>query len=135
MTRFSILLVTLMGLGLLLTAAQAADEPKTDKAAVVKGNTEFALELYHQLRTQEGNLFLSPYSISSALAMTRSSSATGAGTTASAARSNVRRRAIPARTPKAGGAVRRLEVSATTTLLHRPLSAVEPSLVLGASAP
>ena len=37
---------------------------------VVQGNTEFALALYQQLRTEEGNLFFSPYSISSALAMT-----------------------------------------------------------------
>lgn len=37
---------------------------------VVQGNTEFALALYQQLRTEEGNLFFSPYSISAALAMT-----------------------------------------------------------------
>jgi serpin B len=39
-------------------------------AKVVKGNTEFALELYGKLRAQKGNLFLSPFSISTALAMT-----------------------------------------------------------------
>lgn len=38
--------------------------------AVVDGNTAFALDLYQQLRTQPGNLFFSPYSISTALAMT-----------------------------------------------------------------
>jgi len=38
--------------------------------ATVQGNTEFALNLYASLRDGEGNLFLSPYSISSALAMT-----------------------------------------------------------------
>jgi serine protease inhibitor len=37
---------------------------------VVQGNTEFALALYQKLRTEEGNLFFSPYSISAALAMT-----------------------------------------------------------------
>jgi serine protease inhibitor len=37
---------------------------------VVQGNTEFALDLYQRLRTEEGNLFLSPYSISTVLAMT-----------------------------------------------------------------
>lgn len=37
---------------------------------VVQGNTEFALDLYQKLRTVEGNLFFSPYSISTALAMT-----------------------------------------------------------------
>jgi serine protease inhibitor len=37
---------------------------------VVQGNTEFALDLCQKLRTVEGNLFFSPYSISTALAMT-----------------------------------------------------------------
>ncbi len=36
----------------------------------VRGNTEFALKLYQKLRTEAGNLFFSPYSISTALAMT-----------------------------------------------------------------
>ena len=39
-------------------------------ATVVQGNTKFAFDLYHKLRTAEGNLFFSPYSISTALAMT-----------------------------------------------------------------
>jgi len=37
---------------------------------LVEGNNQFALELYRQLSRQDGNLFLSPYSISAALAMT-----------------------------------------------------------------
>jgi serpin B len=37
---------------------------------VVAGDTAFALDLYGRLATQPGNLFFSPYSISSALAMT-----------------------------------------------------------------
>jgi serpin B len=36
----------------------------------VHGNAEFAMALYHQLRTMKGNLFFSPYSISTALGMT-----------------------------------------------------------------
>jgi len=36
---------------------------------VVAGNNKFALELYAKLQNQQGNLFLSPYSISTALAM------------------------------------------------------------------
>jgi serine protease inhibitor len=40
-----------------------------NKTAAVAGNTAFAFDLYSQLRSQEGNLFLSPYSISTALAM------------------------------------------------------------------
>jgi serpin B len=38
--------------------------------STVTGNTAFACDLYGQLKGQEGNLFLSPYSISTALAMT-----------------------------------------------------------------
>ena len=38
--------------------------------AVVQGNTAFALELYRTLGAADGNLSFSPYSISSALAMT-----------------------------------------------------------------
>lgn len=36
----------------------------------IKGNQRFALDLYNQLKDQKGNLLFSPYSISSALAMT-----------------------------------------------------------------
>ena len=36
----------------------------------VRGNTAFALSLYQKLSSTEGNLFLSPFSISTALAMT-----------------------------------------------------------------
>jgi serpin B len=52
------------------TSAPAAGPGPDAEAALVAGNTAFACELYAQLRAQEGNLFLSPYSISSALAMT-----------------------------------------------------------------
>ena len=38
--------------------------------ALVNGNTAFACDLYAQLRNSPGNLFFSPYSISTALAMT-----------------------------------------------------------------
>ncbi len=43
---------------------------KTDSQFVVKGNNEFAFDLYAKLRNSEGNLFFSPYSISTALALT-----------------------------------------------------------------
>jgi serpin B len=39
-------------------------------AALVRGNTAFAFDLYKQLRERSGNLFFSPHSISTALAMT-----------------------------------------------------------------
>jgi serpin B len=41
-----------------------------DLAAAVDGNTAFALDLYQQLRSEKGNIFYSPFSISQALAMT-----------------------------------------------------------------
>lgn len=45
-------------------------QQRTDIATVLKGNQLFALDLYAQLRQQKGNLFVSPYSISTAMAMT-----------------------------------------------------------------
>jgi serpin B len=45
----------------------AGETPPLTPAA---GNTMFALDLYGQLRKEPGNLFLSPFSISTALAMT-----------------------------------------------------------------
>lgn len=70
-------------LGLLGASAGVASTPEDVKGAdmreLARGNNQFAWELYQQLRGEKGNLFLSPYSISTALAMT----ATGArGTTA-----------------------------------------------------
>jgi serpin B len=56
-----------------LTAVCAAQTPQSntaDQKAVVEGNNAFALELYGKLRSQDGNLFFSPESISTALAMT-----------------------------------------------------------------
>ncbi len=49
---------------------QKTSKLSVDVETVVKGNNTFALDLYHQLRNRERNLFFSPYSISTALAMT-----------------------------------------------------------------
>jgi serpin B len=56
---------------LLLYADGAETESVTEagRAAVVEGNNAFAVALYHQLGGQTGNLFFSPESISTALAM------------------------------------------------------------------
>jgi serine protease inhibitor len=56
---------------LLLNADGSEATPLTDadRAAVVEGNNAFAVALYHQLCGQGGNLFFSPESISTALAM------------------------------------------------------------------
>ena len=51
------------------TATQVP-EKTTDTAVVVNGNNEFAFDLYAKLKDQKGNLFFSPFSISTALAMT-----------------------------------------------------------------
>jgi len=44
--------------------------PLEDLADLAEGNSAFAVDLYQKLASQKGNLFYSPYSISSALAMT-----------------------------------------------------------------
>jgi serpin B len=68
------LLLSLLTICLIsLVPARAAQTPAaatTDRAAVVEGNNAFAVDLYGQLRSQSGNLFFSPESISTALAMT-----------------------------------------------------------------
>ena len=43
---------------------------ESDTKGVLSGNTRFALDLYGKLRDGSGNLFFSPFSLSSALAMT-----------------------------------------------------------------
>ena len=49
----------------------ATNAPATERPPVVDSNTSFAVDLYGKLAAREkGNLFLSPYSISTALAMT-----------------------------------------------------------------
>jgi serpin B len=68
MKRYGIAMLT--ALCLLVAAKVSADPIAADVAAVAKGNNEFGFELYAKLRKQPGNLFLSPFSISTALAMT-----------------------------------------------------------------
>jgi serpin B len=46
------------------------DARSAQRQSLVEGNTAFALDLYGQLKSSPGNLFFSPYSISTALAMT-----------------------------------------------------------------
>ena len=53
--------------------AQDAKKPAgdADVKTLVQGNNEFAFDLYAQLaKEQKGNIFFSPYSISTALGMT-----------------------------------------------------------------
>ena len=54
-----------------VTMSRAEDVKAGDlQVKVAEGNNRFASDLYGRLRQQPGNLFLSPYSISTALAMT-----------------------------------------------------------------
>ena len=52
----------------LFGAAVFADEQANEKL-LVQDNSAFAIDLYQQLGINDGNLFFSPYSISTALAM------------------------------------------------------------------
>jgi serpin B len=45
-------------------------ETNSDLQTVIKGNSDFGFDLYQELKDEKGNLFFSPYSISTALAMT-----------------------------------------------------------------
>jgi len=67
-------LLTLICVSVVLPVATWATDIQTpatsDQAEAVKGNNAFAVELYGQLKGQPGNLFFSPESISTALAMT-----------------------------------------------------------------
>jgi serpin B len=51
-----------------LSISSAEEKPVLND--IVAGNNAFAIELYQKLKNAEGNLFFSPYSISTALAMT-----------------------------------------------------------------
>jgi serpin B len=66
-------IVTLLCVCLLQPGVAMAEGLRTtdaDKESVVRGNNAFAVGLYSQLKSQPGNLFFSPESISTALAMT-----------------------------------------------------------------
>jgi serine protease inhibitor len=67
MALTSLLSVIFMVLVMLIELAAYIENPAP---AVVEGNTDFALDLYRELKNTKGNLFFSPYSISTALAMT-----------------------------------------------------------------
>ena len=61
------------GLAIFLTCILSSSsdaEPPGDLEKIVRSNNRFAIDLYSVLRKEDGNLFFSPYSISTALAMT-----------------------------------------------------------------
>ena len=53
-----------------LPREDVSDVPADDLSELAAANREFALDLYQRLASSDGNLFCSPFSISSALAMT-----------------------------------------------------------------
>ena len=55
---------------LVSTSASSSSVSAGDVKALVSGNNAFAFDLYSVVSSRDGNLFISPYSISSALAMT-----------------------------------------------------------------
>jgi serpin B len=63
-------LVVLAGASSACAVVEQPTAPAEDVAKVAEGCNQFAFDLYAHLLRQEGNLFLSPYSISTALAMT-----------------------------------------------------------------
>jgi serpin B len=54
---------------LCLPTVSSGKKSSEDVKALVRGNTEFALEIYSKLKKEKGNIFFSPYSISSAMGM------------------------------------------------------------------
>ena len=69
MTRCRNTIGTLL-VSILTVSMTFAGEQQPDINAAVAGNNAFALDLYAIVKNEQGNLFFSPYSISSALAMT-----------------------------------------------------------------
>ena len=66
---FALVLAVALAAGVAEGAGPGAAADSAE-AALVRGNDQFAFDLYAGLRRREGNVFVSPYSISTALAMT-----------------------------------------------------------------
>ena len=62
-------LISLQAAAVYSQPASNSDQDSPDRATLVQGNNAFAIDLYGQLRQQDGNLFFSPASISTAFAM------------------------------------------------------------------
>ncbi|MBU0514179.1 MAG: hypothetical protein KJ621_05345, partial [Proteobacteria bacterium] len=62
--------ILLIGLALVAGPARIEAAPSSDITRVVQGNNRFAVKLYARLARKPGNIIFSPYSVSTALAMT-----------------------------------------------------------------
>ncbi len=67
--RILILLAAIMASANSLAMDNQTAKENMNKKIIVDGNNKFALELFAKLQSTKGNLFFSPYSISTALAM------------------------------------------------------------------
>jgi len=67
--RFFVLSMLIMVSSNSLAMNNEIAKENTNKKIIVDGNNKFALELFAKLQSAKGNLFFSPYSISTALAM------------------------------------------------------------------
>jgi serpin B len=67
--RLSVLLIATMVSANSLAMDNTTEKENMNKKIIVEGNNQFALELFAKLQNTKGNLFFSPYSISTALAM------------------------------------------------------------------
>jgi serpin B len=65
-----VLVAAIMAAANALAMEQTTAGEKTSRQIIVEANNKFALELYAKLQSRDGNLFFSPHSISTALAMT-----------------------------------------------------------------
>jgi serpin B len=66
----AVVLAGVLAVGASGVVAGGGRPAEPDEASLVKGNSEFAFDLYARLRARDGNVFFSSYSISNALAMT-----------------------------------------------------------------
>jgi serpin B len=69
-TWIAVLLASALSALSTATETSGGQRAEPDESAQVRGNSEFAFDLYGRLRARDGNVFFSPYSISSALTMT-----------------------------------------------------------------
>lgn len=62
--------IALSFLSIVLSCSPVSAAEQTNERILVQDNSAFAMDLYQKLRASDGNIFFSPYSISTALAMT-----------------------------------------------------------------
>lgn len=74
MKKLSLLFLPLL---IFLISANNPKQNTSDPESITNNNNAFAIELYQQVKSKKDNIFFSPFSISTALAMTYAGAATG----------------------------------------------------------